>query len=64
MGELYLKTGHSVSERLNAPLDEVLYMPLGQIIIFRRGQKPFITQRFNILKNELYQAITKQYQKN
>lgn len=58
MGGMDLKTGRSMSERLNAPLDEVLYMPLGQVIILRRGNKPFITQRYNILENEMYQAIT------
>lgn len=64
MGGMDLKTGHSISERLNTPLDEVLYMPLGQVVIFRRGQKPVITQRYNILENKLYQAIMNQYQKN
>lgn len=62
MGGMDLKTGHSISERLNTPLDEVLYMPLGQVVIFRRGQKPVITQRYNILENKLYQSIMNQYQ--
>lgn len=64
MGGMDLKTGHSISERLNLPLDEVLYMPLGQVVIFRRGQKPVITQRYNILGNELYQAIANQHQRD
>ena len=63
MGGMDIKTGRSVSERLNLPLDEVLYMPLGQIFVFRRGQKPIITTRYDILKNKEYQKITDQYEK-
>lgn len=57
-----LKTGRSISERLNVPLDEVLYMPVGQEVVFRRGQRPIMTERYDILKNELYQKITKEYE--
>ena len=58
-----MKTARSVSERLNAPLEDVLYMPIGQEYIFRRGQKPLVTQRYNVLQNEMYQKITKYYEK-
>ena len=64
MGGMDLKTGRSISERLNIPLDEVLYMPIGQVCIFRRGQRPIITSRYDILKNEQYQQITRQYEDN
>ena len=62
MGGMDLKTGRSVSERLNVPLEEVLYMPIGQICVFRRGQRPIITSRYDILKNEQYRQITKRYE--
>lgn len=62
MGGMDLKTGRSISERLNVPLDEVLYMPVGQEVVFRRGQRPIVTERYDIQKNELYQKITKQYE--
>ena len=62
MGGMDLKTGYSISERLNVPLDEVLYMPIGREYIFRRGQKPLQTSRYNILRNPLYQKITQQYE--
>jgi len=62
MGCMDLKTGHSISARLNVPLDEVLYMPLGNEVIFRRGQRPTLTQRYNVLQNVLYKKITKQYE--
>lgn len=63
MGGMDLKTGRSISERLNAPLEDVLYMPIGQEYVFRRGQRPIITTRYDILQNELYQSITRQYEK-
>lgn len=62
LGGMDLHTARSISERLNAPLDEVLYMPIGQEIIFRRGQKPIRTQRYNVFENELYKAVTRRYQ--
>lgn len=64
LGGMDIKTAQNVSLRLNVPLDEVLYMPLGQEILFRRGQRPIITSRYNILQNELYQKVTKQYEQH
>lgn len=61
MGGMDLKTAQNISLRLNVPLDEVLYMPIGQEVIFRRGQRPILTQRYDIRKNALYQRITKEY---
>jgi len=63
MGGMNLKTCHSISERLNMPLEDVLYMPLGKEVIFRRGQRPIITNRYNIMDDEAYQIITKEYEK-
>ena len=63
MGGMDLKTARSVSERLNVPLDEVLYMPIGQEYIFRRGQKPIVTTRYNIMKDKRYQQICQEYEK-
>lgn len=63
MGGMDLKTGRSISERVNLPLEEVLYMPIGQEYIFRRGQKPLVTQRYDILRNESYKKITREYEK-
>jgi len=62
MGGMDLRTAQNVSLRLNVPLDEVLYMPIGQEILFRRGQRPVVTRRYDIRKNDLYQQVTKQYE--
>ena len=63
MGGMNLKICRSISERLNMPLEDVLYMPLGQEVIFRRGQRPILTQRYNVLHNKMYQKITQDYEK-
>ena len=44
-------------------LDEVLYMPIGQEVLFRRGQRPIVTRRYDIQKNDVYQKVTKDYNK-
>lgn len=63
LGGMDIGTAQNVSLRLNAPLDEVLYMPIVQEVVFRRGQKPVVTNRYNIQQNVLYQKITKDYNK-
>lgn len=63
LGGMDLRTAQNVSVRLNSPLDEVLYMPVGQEILFRRGQRPIITKRYEIQKNTLYRKITDDYKK-
>ncbi len=63
MGGMNLKTCKSMSERLNVPLEDILYMPIGQEIIFRRGQKPIITQRYNVLNDSRYKKITAAYER-
>lgn len=64
MGTNDIKTARSISERLNVPLEDVLYQPLGQVVIFRRGQRPIVTQRYDILNDDRYIKITKQYEDN
>ena len=64
LGGMDLKTAQNVSLRLNTPLEDVLYMPIGREVIFRRGQRPIVTQRYDIQKDKLYQAVTKEYEKS
>lgn len=63
LGGMDLKTAQNISLRLNAPLDEVLHMPIGQEVVFRRGQRPIVTKRYDIQKDKLYQKVTKEYHK-
>lgn len=64
LGGMDLKTAKNISERLNAALEDVLYAPIGEVVLIRRGQKPIVTQRYNILQNELYQEMTKKQSKH
>ncbi len=57
LGGMDLQTARSVSVRLDVPLDEVLYMPVGQEVIFRRGQRPVVTERYNITQNEIWKQL-------
>lgn len=58
LGGMDINTAKHISERLDAPLNDVLNMPIGREFIFRRGQKPIVTQRYDIRSNTLYNEIT------
>lgn len=62
-GGMDLHTAKNISLRLNAPLEDVLYMPVGQEIVFRRGQRPIVTQRYDIRSDELYKTVTQDYER-
>ncbi len=57
------ETARSISLRMNVPLEETLYMPVGQVVVFRRGQLPVVTKRYNIMQDPLYQKITGAYER-
>ena len=61
MGGMDLVTASHISQRLNVPIEDVLYMPIGKEYVFRRGQKPVSTNRYNILKDKVYQRVTEKY---
>lgn len=64
MGGMDLKTAKNISERLNKPLEDVLYMPVGKEVIFQRGRKPIITKRYNILEDSRYIENRKDIERN
>ena len=51
------ETARSLSLKLNVPLDEILYLPVGQIVVLRRGHKPVFSTRFDVFNDEFYQKI-------
>lgn len=57
-GGMDLKTCRNIGERMNVPTDEVLYLPVGKVVIFRRGARPVITERYPVLEDEAYRAVT------
>ena len=56
-GGMDLKTARNISTRLNVPVDEVLALPLGQFVVFRRGQRPIMARRYPILEDPLHQQL-------
>ncbi|MBR2142102.1 type IV secretory system conjugative DNA transfer family protein [Anaerovibrio sp.] len=50
LGGMDVDTAVNVSLRLNRPMNDVLEMPLGQELFFRRGQKPVVTKRYDTFK--------------
>ena len=57
LGGMDLKTAQDISLRLNIPLDEVLYMPVGREYVFRRGMRPITTTRYDVRKHPVYQKM-------
>lgn len=64
MGTNDLATAQNISLRVNKPLEDVLHMKIGNQILFRRGSKPKIGKRYNILENENYRQVTVVYEKS
>lgn len=64
LGSNDLHTAQNVALRANRLLEDVLYLPVGDEILFRRGQKPIFTKRYNIQKDKQYQRVTREYGKN
>lgn len=65
LGGMDLETGKNISMRANRPLEDILYLPIGSEIIFRRGmKKPIFTKRYNIFQNEMYKKVTADYDKH
>lgn len=62
LGGNNMETAKNISLRLNVPMDEVLSMPVGQAVIFRRGQQPVVTQRYDVFRDEAYKRITREYE--
>lgn len=59
-----VKTAGDIAIRLNCPVEDVLYMPLEQICIFRRGAKPIIATKYPTLQDERFIKLNKDYKKH
>lgn len=64
MGSNDLATAQNISLRVNRPLEDVLHMKIGNQILFRRGSRPKIGKRYNILENETYRQVTVAYEQS
>jgi len=57
-GSMDLTTAKNISQRLDESLDSVLYMPIGEVYVFRRGQHPIKTSRYNITEDSTYKMLS------
>ena len=53
-GGMNKRTCSYVSEMINLPLDEIMFMEMGNVVVFQTGKKPLITQRYDTLADPLY----------
>lgn len=54
MGGMDITTCESIAKRINKPLDKVMSLPLEQVILFRRGQPPYMGRRYQTLADYLW----------
>lgn len=57
MGGMDITTCNNISKKANKPFDKVMYMPLEQVMVFRRGSKPYFSRRYQLLNDPLYQKL-------
>ncbi len=58
-----IKTAGDIAVRLNCPIEDVLYMPLEQICIFRRGTKPIVAKKYPTLQDKMFIELHSNYKK-
>lgn len=63
-GGMDRQTCKSVSERMNMPLEDVLYAPVGEVFIMRSGNKPVVKQRYDIFNDPCYQEMVEGNSRN
>lgn len=56
-GGMNKKTCSYVSEMINLPLDEIMFMEMGNVVVFQSGKPPIIAQRYDTLADPLYQKL-------
>ncbi len=63
MGSNDLTTARNISLRANKPMEDILNLKIGKQILFRRGARPKIGRRYNIMEDETYKQVTAEYEK-
>ncbi|MBQ8183785.1 MAG: type IV secretory system conjugative DNA transfer family protein [Clostridia bacterium] len=56
-GGMNKKTCSYVSEMINLPLDEIMFMEMGNVVVFRSGKQPVIAPRYDTPGDPLYQKF-------
>ena len=61
LGGSDIETCNEMAQRLNRPLESVLYKDLQTIYIFRQGEKPIITKTYNLKSHPSYSRLNNPY---
>jgi len=56
-GGMNKKTCTYVSEMINLPLEEIMFMEMGSVVIFQSGKKPQVVPRYPTLNDPMYQKF-------
>ena len=56
-GGMNKKTCSYISEMINLPLDEIMFMEMGKVVVFQSGKQPIISSRYDTLSDPLYQIF-------
>ena len=56
-GGMNQKTAAYIAKMLDLPLNDVMFMPMGNVVVFQSGQQPVIAPRYETLKDPLYQKL-------
>ncbi len=56
-GGMNKKTCSYISEMINLPLDEIMFMEMGNVVVFQSGKQPIIAQRYDTPTDPLYQKL-------
>lgn len=63
MGGNNYHTARSLSLKMDVPVEEILYMPVGKIIVFRRGQSPMFSTRYDVFQDDYYKKMKEDKEK-
>ena len=61
MGSMDDMTVSSVSRRMNLPYDRVMQLPLEQVMVMRRGAKPYVGRRYQTYDDPVYRSKIVKY---
>lgn len=56
-GGMNKKTCSYISEMINLPLDEIMFMEMGNVVVFQSGKQPIIAPRYDTPGDPLYQKF-------
>ncbi len=52
-----ISTARTVAERVNKPLNSILELPIGSVIVFKPGERPFIGERYPVCEDKTFTQI-------